>query len=67
MVERYSSDEAGQEWSSGSMSESVALLGDLIDSGVSVYVLNELWKESQQESEVFAGEPLGLSRVRCIF
>ena len=48
------------------MSESVALLGDLIDSGVSVYVLNELWKEISKNPK-FCGEPLGLSRVRCIF
>ena len=45
------------EWSSASTSESVALLGDLIDSGVSVYVLNELWKEISQNPKFLRENP----------
>ena len=45
------------EWTSASMTESVALLGDLMDSGVSVHVLNELWKEISKNPKFLRENP----------
>ena len=45
------------EWSSESMAESTALLGDLMESGISVYVLNELWREISQNPKFLRKNP----------
>lgn len=45
------------EWSSASMADSISLLGDLVESGVSVQVLNELWKEISRNPKFLRENP----------